>query len=167
MILHIAINGQLRKVSFDQGRADGTFVCEIDGKPLAGSVCLLEPGILSLLIGAESYRCVLDETGEEPGVYIDGHRFSFQVQDPRSLRARLTHAAGSSGPRPVKAPMPGRVIRVLTEEGAYVEAHQGILVIEAMKMQNELKAPKAGRVSKLRAQPGTTVNAGEVLAVIE
>ncbi|HEY4049387.1 MAG TPA: biotin/lipoyl-containing protein [Acidobacteriaceae bacterium] len=166
MILHIAVGGHLRKVSFERGRDDGSFVCEIDGKRLAGSVRLLEPGILSLLVGAESYRCVLD-AGEEPAIYIDGRRYSFQVEDPRSLKARLIHAAGGSGPRPVKAPMPGRVVRILAEEGAEVEARQGILVIEAMKMQNELKAPRAGRVAKLRAVVGATVNAGEVLAVIE
>ena len=63
--------------------------------------------------------------------------------------------------------MPGRVVRVLAKVGDLVEAHQGIVVIEAMKMQNELKSPKAGKVVQLRAEPGDTVVAGDVLAVIE
>jgi biotin carboxyl carrier protein len=63
--------------------------------------------------------------------------------------------------------MPGKVVRVLVEEGATVEAGAGLVVVEAMKMQNELKSPKAGTVTELRAREGTTVNAGDVLAVIE
>ena len=63
--------------------------------------------------------------------------------------------------------MPGRVVRVLAARGEEVEAHQGVVVIEAMKMQNELKSPKAGRVAEIRVAPGDTVSAGDVLAVIE
>ncbi|HSB13592.1 MAG TPA: acetyl-CoA carboxylase biotin carboxyl carrier protein subunit, partial [Bryobacteraceae bacterium] len=65
------------------------------------------------------------------------------------------------------APMPGKVVRVLAAEGDLVEAGQGLLVVEAMKMQNEVKAPKAGRVAALAAREGGTVAAGDVLAVIE
>ena len=63
--------------------------------------------------------------------------------------------------------MPGRVVRVLVSVGETVEAHQGIVVIEAMKMQNELKSPKAGKVAQLRVEPGGTVAAGDVLAIVE
>jgi biotin carboxyl carrier protein len=67
----------------------------------------------------------------------------------------------------IKASMPGRVVRVLAERGVEVEAHQGVVVIEAMKMQNELKSPKAGMVVEMRVLAGDTVSAGDVLAVIE
>jgi biotin carboxyl carrier protein len=67
----------------------------------------------------------------------------------------------------VLAPMPGKVVRVLVEEGQEVEAGAGLVVVEAMKMQNELKSPKKGTVAELRARPGATVNAGDVLAVVE
>jgi biotin carboxyl carrier protein len=63
--------------------------------------------------------------------------------------------------------MPGRVVRLLVEKGAAVAAHQGVLVLEAMKMQNEIKAPKEGRVADLRVAAGDTVSAGDVLAIIE
>ena len=63
--------------------------------------------------------------------------------------------------------MPGRVVRVLAEKGEAVEEHQGVVVIEAMKMQNELKTPKKGRVAELRVVPGDTVVAGDVLAIID
>jgi biotin carboxyl carrier protein len=167
MILEILINGSSHKVRFEQNREDGSFVCEIDGTPVTGSARLLEPGILSLLLGTDSYRCVLDEEGEEPGIFVNGRRYAFQVEDRRSLKARHAHSSGESGPRPIRAPMPGRVVRILAEQGAQVEARQGVLVIEAMKMQNELKAPKSGKVTELRVTAGSTVNAGEVLAIIE
>ena len=63
--------------------------------------------------------------------------------------------------------MPGKVVRVLVSEGEQVEAGAGLVVVEAMKMQNELKSPKTGRVVRIAAQPGATVNAGEVLVTIE
>ncbi len=66
----------------------------------------------------------------------------------------------------LKASMPGRVVRVLVEWGAQIEAHQGVVVIEAMKMQNELKSPKAGKVVELKVSAGDTVGAGDVLAII-
>ena len=71
------------------------------------------------------------------------------------------------GPRKLVALMPGKVVRVLVEEKAEVEAGQGVIVVEAMKMQNEIKSPKQGRVVKIVAQVGASVNAGDVLAVIE
>jgi acetyl/propionyl-CoA carboxylase alpha subunit len=179
VILEIAIAGRLRKIALDlnqTGRsqtegdpnpAGESFICRMDGESLEGSARLLGPGILSLVVRGRSYRCMLDQGGEEPALYVDGRRYSFCIEDPRSLKKRRARAGGESGPRPIKAPMHGRVVRILAEKGAQVEAHQGVLVIEAMKMQNELKSPKAGRVGELRVAAGDTVNAGEVVAVIE
>jgi biotin carboxyl carrier protein len=166
MILHVAIEGRLHKLVLENN-PDGSFSCTVDGEPCTGSARLLEPGVLSLLIGEHSYRCVLENGGEEAAIHVNGQRYSFRLEDPRSWKTRRAHSEGGSGPRFIKAPMPGRVVRILAQTGEQVEAHQGIVVIEAMKMQNELKTPKAGRVAELRAQPGATVNAGDVLAIIE
>jgi biotin carboxyl carrier protein len=127
----------------------------------------LEPGVLSLLWTDDSgrvrsFRCVADDGA----VVVDGERVEVAIHDPRSLRASGAGAA-ASGPKALKAPMPGRVVRVLVAEGDTVEAGQGCVVIEAMKMQNELKAPKAGVVRKLAAGEGETVGAGAVLLVVE
>jgi biotin carboxyl carrier protein len=171
MILHIAIDGVLRKLTLERTSEDGGFTCEIDGQILTGSASLLAPGILSLLIGLDSYRCVFDpgpsEGGEESAVYVNGQRYGYRREDPRSLKARRSHLKDDQGPRSIKAPMPGRVVGLLVAEGDEVEAQQGVLTVEAMKMQNELKAPKAGRVVQLRVKPGATVTVGEVLAIID
>lgn len=112
----------------------------------------------------------------EPGVYsvlIDGHSFDVrareldaEVEDPRAPR-KAASQSGLEGPQAVVAPMPGKVVRVLVNEGAMVEQGQGVVVIEAMKMQNEMKAPKQGRVVSLVAVEGGAVGAGDVLATVE
>jgi acetyl/propionyl-CoA carboxylase alpha subunit len=142
---------------------EGAVECDVDGRVVVADVRLLQRGVMSLLVEGRQYRCVLDGDG----VVIDGRRFGFDVEDPRSLQGRRGAGAGADGPRAVKAPMPGRVVRMLVNAGDEVEQGQGLVVIEAMKMQNELKSPKAGRVAKVGVGVEETVGAGDVLVVIE
>jgi len=130
---------------------------------LAVDVRFLEPGVMSLVVDGRQFRCILDGDA----VVINGRRYGFEVEDPRSLQGRRGVGGGAQGPRPVKAPMPGRVVRLLVEVGDEVVEGQGVVVIEAMKMQNELKASKAGRVAKVSVAVGDTVGAGDVLVVVE
>ncbi len=131
--------------------------CVVDGRSVTVDGRFLQAGVLSLLVAGRQYRCVLDGDG----VVIDGRRFGFEVEDPRSLQGRRGAGAGTDGPRPVKSPMPGRVVRVLVEVGQEVEEGQAVVVIEAMKMQNELKSPKAGRVAEsCGAVSGTRLERG-------
>jgi biotin carboxyl carrier protein len=150
------------------GVGAGAMQCSVDGRAVSVDVRVLEPGVMSLLItdpeaAGRQYRCVLDGDG----VVIDGRRYGFEVQDPRSLQGRRGAGAGTEGPRPVKAPMPGRVVRLLVAAGDEVEEGQGCVVIEAMKMQNELKSPKAGRVARVGVVVGDAVGSGDVLVVVE
>lgn len=167
MKLQIEMDGELRQVELTPDNG-GQYSASIDGGPAVEvEAQLLRPGVLSLQIAGRAYRCVLEESAEGTAVHIAGKRSLYRVDDPRSLKSRRMRHAGVEGPKPVTAPMPGRVVRVLASVGDTVEAHQGIVVIEAMKMQNELKSPKAGRLVQLRAEPGGTVAAGDVLAVVE
>jgi acetyl/propionyl-CoA carboxylase alpha subunit len=161
----LEIGGKKRRVELPADIGDGTGLieCVVDGRSVEVDVCLLQPGVLSLLVAGRQYRCVLDGNG----VVIGGRRFGFEVEDPRSLQGRRGSGAGTDGPRSLKSPMPGRVVRVLVEAGQEVEEGQALVVIEAMKMQNELKSPKAGRVVRVAVGVGNTVGAGEVLAVVE
>lgn len=118
----------------------------------------VEPGVFSVLAGDRSYEIRRD--GEH---WIwRGRRFSAEAPETAASRA---HRAG--GPVRIQATMPGKVIRVLVEAGDQVAAGQGIVVVEAMKMQNEIKAPRAGLVKTLRAEAGGTVGAGDLIALIE
>ena len=159
----LEIDGKKRRVELPAGFDAGVMECVVDGKPMRVDVRVLEPGVISLLAEGRQYRCVLDGDG----VAIGGRRYGFSLEDPRSLQGRRGSGGGAQGPRPVKAPMPGRVVRLLVEAGSEVAEGQGVVVIEAMKMQNELKASKAGRVVTVGVAVGDTVGAGDVLLVVD
>jgi biotin carboxyl carrier protein len=170
MTLWLDINGRLRQVELPPEPRTGEITCTVDGRAFRIDARALAPGLLSLLLldpPAQQLRCLLDTSSEGDAAILNGQRIPFAVDDPRSLRARRGAGAGADGPRAVKAPMPGRVIRVLVAVGDEVAAHQGLVVIEAMKMQNELKSPKAGRIARVAAQEGETVQSGDVLVVVE
>jgi acetyl/propionyl-CoA carboxylase alpha subunit len=145
------------------GLGAGPMECSIDGRAVRADVRMLEPGVMSLVVEGRQYGCVLDGDG----VVIGGRRYGFELDDPRSLQGRRGAGGGAEGPRSVKAPMPGRVVRVLVEAGEDVAEGRGVVVIEAMKMQNELKSPKAGRVVRIGVGVGDTVGSGDVLVVVE
>ena len=168
MKLEIEIRGRIRVLEYIPGENTLT----LDGVSIAVEAQVLRPGVLSLIVQGNAgetraWSAVLEDDANDPAVLVAGERFQYRVDDPRSLKARRARAAGTDGPKAIKASMPGRVVRVLAQRGETVEAHQGIVVIEAMKMQNELKSPKGGKVAELRVSPGDTVAAGDVLAVIE
>jgi biotin carboxyl carrier protein len=165
MRLRIGIDGQSRQVQIEPAKAPGLWLVRVDGELVQADARLLRPGVLSLLLGGRSYRVVLDADSSHPALLLGNQRIPYDVEDPRSLRSR--RHTGADGPAVLKASMPGRVVRLLVERGQQVTAHQGIVVIEAMKMQNELKSPRDGRVVDLRAAPGAAVASGETLAVIE
>jgi biotin carboxyl carrier protein len=120
-------------------------------------------GTWSVLIDGRSYAVEILGAGE---VSVNGRVFHADVFDPRELRGRRS-AADNSGPQAIAALMPGRVIRVLVEPGQEVAAGEGLIVVEAMKMQNETKAPRAGRVAAVKTIAGATVSAGDILLMIE
>lgn len=163
MKLDIEIAGKIRTVEYKPG--DPNII--VDGESIEVEAQILRPGVMSLIVAGRAWRVALEDDANEPALHIAGDRIPYRVEDPRSLRARRAHVAGVDGPKTIKASMPGRVVRVLAQRGDAVEAHQGVVVIEAMKMQNELKSPKSGKVAELRVTPGDTVVAGDVLAVIE
>jgi biotin carboxyl carrier protein len=174
MTIWLEIGGQTRKVELPTtvdaaGKVDidGERTCELDGRPIRVKVRTLEQGAISLqIVGEQQYHCTLDSSAQGDAVVIDGQRVLFTGYDPRLLRARRSALVAADGPKTVKSPLPGRVVRVLVAEGDTVQAQQGLVVVEAMKMQNELKSPKAGRVTRLSVAADATVQTGEALMVV-
>ncbi len=162
MTVWIVRDGDRQRVDLPS-TSEGLQEYVVDGERFPADARVLEPGVISLLVAGRQYRCIVDGDA----VIVDGRRYPFEVDDPRSLAGRRRKGSGAAGPRPVKSPMPGRVVRVLVEVGDEVLEHQGVVVIEAMKMQNELKAPKAGRVASIAVGVGDTVGAGKILLVVE
>ncbi len=118
----------------------------------------VEPGVWSVLVDGASFE--LRVNGEQ----FDARGLAFVVETEETAQARQR---ASRGPAKIATTMPGKVIRLLVADGDTVTAGQGIVVVEAMKMQNEIKSPKDGVVKGLKAQPGSTVTAGQTLALIE
>ena len=163
--IDIEIGGKKRRLEMEP-EADG-YRFELDGKPCAADAVFLQANILSLLIDGKSYRILFDPRPDGAAVVIGERRVTYVIDDPRSLQSRKNADADESAARPLIASMPGRVVRILVEAGQQVEAMQGLIVVEAMKMQNELKAPRAGTISRIGVEVGATVQAGKVLMVIE
>jgi len=138
---------------------------EIDSEQF-DSVRQVEPGVYSVLLEGASHEIRIQASPVGLTAGVAGRRFAVEVRDPRDA-SRTSRAAVGSGRQNVTAPMPGRVVRVLVERDGAVDAGQGLVVVEAMKMQNELKAARPGRVIEIRAREGETVGAGDILVVLE
>jgi len=171
MIFEIEINGRTRAVSVERTLA-GHYRISVDG--VAHDVDAVRIGQfgLSLVLDGESGRS--RELQVAPGstagdvlVTMDGRVVSAAIDRRRTSRAGFDAGADAHGEQAIVAPMPGRVVRVLVQVGDEVTARQGVVVVEAMKMENELRSPKAGKVKEVAVAAGTSVEAGRTLLVIE
>ncbi|HEU4414801.1 MAG TPA: biotin/lipoyl-containing protein [Candidatus Angelobacter sp.] len=148
-------------------RSDAGWKCRLDGREMPLDAVSGQDGVLSLLLGGKSYEIKLENAGAESSVVVGNQRFNASVRDPRSFRSRSRTGAAEQGIKKIKAPMPGKVVRLLAAIGSAVEEGQSVIVIEAMKMQNELKSPKSGVIRKISVQEGAAVDAGQTLAEVE
>jgi len=164
MTYDVSIDGKNYRLQLD--RAEGRWACRLDGREIEVDAVLARPDVLSLRIGNKAYEIKCERVAQDLHLWVGSARFAAEVRDPRSLRGRV-RAVDDHGPRKLTAPMPGKIVRLLMSQGAEVEAGAGVLVVEAMKMQNEIKSPKSGKVERLLAKEGQSVNAGDVLAWVE
>jgi biotin carboxyl carrier protein len=164
MIFDVTVNGRDYRVELERAER-GEWSGRVNGEHVAVNAATTAAGVLSMLVGGESYEIVANPAQQQ--IAIGGIRYSIEVRDPRSWRSSRARAGAQDGAKKITAPMPGKVVRVIAPPGAEVEQGAGVIVIEAMKMQNELKSPKKGKVVKVLADEGAPVNAGDVLAVIE
>lgn len=164
MTYDIALDGKSYRL--DLNRVDGRWSCRVDGREVEVDAVLARPDVLSLRIGNQAFEVKCERVAGDMHLWVGSTRFDVEVRDPRSLRGRV-RAVDDHGPKKLTAPMPGKIVRVLVEQGAEVEAGSGVVVVEAMKMQNEIKSPKKGTIQKILVSQGAAVNAGDVLAIVE
>ncbi len=164
MTYEISIDGTNYRLELSQ--IEGRWTCRLDGREIEADAVLARPDVISLRLGNKAYEVKCERVGSDLHLWVGSVRYEAEVRDPRSLRSRA-RAVEDHGPRKLTAPMPGKVVRILLREGAEVEAGTGILVVEAMKMQNEVKSPKKGKVQKIVVSEGAAVNAGDVLGIVE
>jgi biotin carboxyl carrier protein len=166
MKLVFEIDGERIEAEFHS--ADGAARLTIDGRAHKAEVREPEPGWFTVLLQNRVYRCEIERAPNGAReVRINGRRIPVAVHDPKRMRVGAGAAAGAGGRATLIAPMPGKIVRVMLQPGDEVAANQGVLIVEAMKMQNEVQSPRDGRVAEINVTEGQTVNAGETLAVIE
>ena len=165
MTYEVIIDDQSYRVEL--ARSGSSWRCNLNGRELPVDVIFSQTGVLSLLVNGKSYEVKQEAAGAESNIVVGHERFRAAVRDPRSLRSRRRAQDSGQGVKRILAPMPGKVVRILALPGTEVEAGQPVLVIEAMKMQNELKSPKKGKVNRLAVGEGAAVEAGQVLAEVD
>jgi len=139
----------------------------LDGQSVDADIVEINSNLFSLLLAGRSYEIHLVQSPDGLLKLQTGlAEFTAEVADPRSWRGRKHGALEAEGRQQVTAPMPGKVVRVLVQAGDKVETGQGLLVVEAMKMHNEIRSPKNGTVERLLIKEGQPVNAGEVLCIV-
>jgi acetyl/propionyl-CoA carboxylase alpha subunit len=171
MTFEIELDGQDRMVSVAPA-GPGRFTVTIDGRSQIVLASRIDEFNLSLIVddGAGVSRELQVVPGGAPGellVGLGGRTVGVTVNGRRTGHGAADAGGHSHGAQSVEAPMPGRVVRVLVGPGDEVSARQPVVVVEAMKMENELRAPKAGKVRDVNVSPGASVEAGKVLVVIE
>jgi pyruvate carboxylase subunit B len=163
----VQLNDERMSVSLD---SDG--IRYEDDAPVHGELSDIEGSPVRMVkIGTNVYRVVVQKR-QGRGKYtlwVDGYRFETEALDERTraIRDLSAASAGPVGPAPILAPMPGLIVRVSVKAGDTVEAGQGVVVMEAMKMENELRATAAGVVKSVEVSPGTAVEKGALLVALE
>jgi len=163
MLYHVTLSGRTFRVELEEGRI------RIDGEPVGATELLAAPGttVYHLLVDGRSHTLVARPAGPRGlwDLHVDGARYLAEVIDERSrvIRGLTRRAAAESGPRPVRAPMPGLIVRVEVAPGDVVSAGQGVVIMEAMKMENELRAEDGGAVARVLVAAGQPVEKGAVL----
>ncbi|HET6974724.1 MAG TPA: biotin/lipoyl-containing protein [Pyrinomonadaceae bacterium] len=146
---------------------EGRVSAEVGDRVYSLDVREIEPDSYLFFLNTNVHECRVNASKTSFEVSIHGRSYSIAIVDPKRLRSGQNSDRHHHGVAEILAPMPGKVVRVHTEAGATVEKGAGVVVVEAMKMQNEMKSPRDGTVVSINVKPGDTVNAGDVLAIVE
>jgi biotin carboxyl carrier protein len=162
MKLQAELNSEKHEIEI---KRDGEKVsARVDGREYELEASEIEPNVYLFKYNNQIFQTYVAPNGM---VNLGNHQFEISITDPKRLRGSNAAGANAEGTSEIKTAMPGKLVRILTEIGAEIKQGEGVLVVEAMKMQNEMKAPKDGIVKEIRFAEGATVNAGDVLAIIE
>ncbi len=161
------VEGERSAVAVEVSGTDGRYRVDLEGRAWEVDARRLAEGTWSLLIGGESMAVDVTEDDGAFVVQVDGETYRIQVEEESRYIIRTRGGGAATTGQVLKAPMPGRVVLVEVEVGRAVQPGDGLIILEAMKMENEFKATTAGRVKEVRVQAGQTVNPGDVLVVIE
>jgi len=163
----VLLNGARRSVELTRSAEEPSqLVATVGDRRVEADAAKICSGVYSILLGGRSLEVHVEALVDGMVVRTAGHEYRVEIVDLRSWRRSRSGGIDLAGRQQISAPMAGKVVRVLVAPGQQVETGQGLLVVEAMKMQNEIRSPKSGTVERLLAKEGQAVNSGEVLVVI-
>ena len=166
MRYEVEIRGRLRQVNVH--RVNGGFLVSVDGHEWTIDAARVDAHTLSLLAGTASHEVTIvpDAVQGQLAVRIGAVSLAAALNSRRRWGRKDEGGSGGGGPERVLAPMPGKIVRVLVKAGQLVQRRQPLIVIEAMKMENELRATQEGAVAELLVVEGQSVDAGALLLVV-
>jgi biotin carboxyl carrier protein len=138
----------------------------IDGHEIEADAIEVSPGIFSVIISGESFEARVEGKDSNLRVITNGKEYTAAIENPRALKKNREGAAEAQGRQNIIAPMAGKIVRVLVSIGDQVQGGQGLAIVEAMKMQNEIRSSKSGKIERLGVVEGQTVNPGDTIAVV-
>ncbi len=167
MKLDLLLNGKSRSWELVSGESqEGWREFSIDRRRVRADIVEVSPGVYSVLVDGVAHEVRMDEGANGWVATVHGRTYDIEVRDPRRWTPESA-ALAAGGAQKVCSPMPGKVLRLLVAEGAEVQEGDGLIVVEAMKMQNELTSPKAGRVRSVEVAEGSSVTTGQTLIVVD
>jgi biotin carboxyl carrier protein len=158
------------KLEIEITREDGKVLAQIDDRKYELEASEPEPNVFLLKNGGKIFQVYVSpqqNTNGHTNVTVSTNEFEVKLIDPKRLRGSGANHEQGDGAAEIKTAMPGKVVRILVTVGDTVAKGDGVIVVEAMKMQNEMKSPKDGTISDIKVAEGDTVSAGDVLVVIE
>jgi biotin carboxyl carrier protein len=165
MIYDATVDGRTVRVEVRAGNGDGRYIVRLDGRPIEVDVREAGPHTLSVIADGRGHEVGIERREGGYRVALRGQVLEVSLVEAARGAAAPRRAAG--GPARVQAPMPGKLVRVLVHAGEDVGAGQGLVVMEAMKMENEIRAPRAGRVKEAPVREGQAVETGALLVLLE
>jgi biotin carboxyl carrier protein len=166
MIFHSNLGGKNYKIEIN--KQEDTYLVTIDGDAYRVDSRRIGEGELSLNIKGKVFDIIINANSRSHDVLVGPFSYHIELMNSASMGESVqSESSIISGKVSVTSPMPGKVIRILKHLNDSVKEGEGVIVVEAMKMENELKSPKNGKVSEIKVSEGKTVESGEVLVVIE
>ena len=161
----IVVEGCIQKLDLEWSNEKAKV--SFSGKSFQVNVGKISEGNFSLVLNGSSYDVIVNPQPSGFQVFVNGIPFNIELYDPRKVSLFSSGEISDSGPKVVSSPMPGKVVKLLVSKGDTVKKGQGLIVIEAMKMQNELKSPKAGRINEINVVENQAVNNKDPLLIVE
>jgi biotin carboxyl carrier protein len=164
MKIDVTLQGRLHNVELTHSGERPQW--KIDGREVEADALEISRGRYSIIVDGGSFEVQVEESSTGLRVVADGYEYSVAIENPRELKKNRAAAAEAQGRQNILAPMAGKIARTLVQVGDQVQAGQGLVIVEAMKMQNEVRSPKSGTVERLGVVEGQTINPGDVVAVV-